>query len=383
MDPDWKEGLSINFVSNFVSSVLRVPGDSLSNPTFPVLNSETPPAEGVAGLVGERETRPNVDALCQQLRALPMMATHASDSSMECQPQERSKTGEEAHNSVSFRVSHWKWRPPLPTEVLVVCKNFKGVLNLKNMPLTVTCSTNNDEVSPGAFEIRAGMGGSKRWAQSLRVGVEPVGLWLKRTWEENSVASSSAHSPDVSTAAPAAIATTTATTATAATSANGSTTTTAATSSATATTAATAATANIAATNQETVWDWDLIRECGVSVDKGWLPELCGKICSKVDDAPTEAFDRELSAGNLSGMEICSPPPIVHCRIGFDASDIQEHAGMDHATYELKDDHHVHGLFERLNLGTMEPRPPPEPLESYRRARALLGRCGGLPVDER
>lgn len=102
MDPDWKEGLSINYISNFVSTVLGVPADSLSNPTFPVLNPETPPAEGDAGQAGESEARPNVGALCQLLLTLPMKATQASDSSMEAQPQEQSERREEARNPVSL-----------------------------------------------------------------------------------------------------------------------------------------------------------------------------------------------------------------------------------------------------------------------------------------
>jgi len=45
VDPDWIEGISTNYISNFVSGVLGVHTDSLSDPTFPVVNLETPPAE--------------------------------------------------------------------------------------------------------------------------------------------------------------------------------------------------------------------------------------------------------------------------------------------------------------------------------------------------
>jgi hypothetical protein len=104
------------------------------------------------------------------------------------------------------------------------------------------------------------------------------------------------------------------------------------------------------------VWDWDLIRVCGENTDEDWLSELFGKIGSKVDDALTcgGGVGGEWLERSVSNMEICSAPPVMHCRLGFDASDIQEHAGMDHTTYKLKEDHHVFGLFERLNLGMME-----------------------------
>jgi hypothetical protein len=195
VDPKWREGISVPFIIHHLTQVLKVPPGSLHKPTFPVIPTKDIPMDDAP------QDAPSYDEICEQVRALPLNpepsqllipgATPRATQPPTQGPTQpatgganrRAERPTRAMGSQLFKLSDWNWKDGMPKEIKVVCGakgsvQMTGNLILNTQRFVVVCIPSGSHMSPTNFEQAAGMGKSKNWAKSLKVGEQTVLNWM-------------------------------------------------------------------------------------------------------------------------------------------------------------------------------------------------------------